>query len=48
MASPDQAGGMIVDLDLSPFEIALITRYAKLSASGASADDPPAQRQARA
>jgi|ETNmetMinimDraft_26_1059896.scaffolds.fasta_scaffold23937_2 hypothetical protein len=48
MASPDQAGGMIVDLDLSPFEIALITRYARLSSGGVNAEDPPAQRQARA
>ncbi len=48
MSSQDQAGGMIVDLDLNPVDVALITRYAKLSASGTTAGDPPARRQARA
>ncbi len=38
ISSPEQAGGMVVDLDLSPVELALVSRYAK---HYADAPSPP-------
>ena len=44
----DQAGGMVVEMDLSPVDMALVNRYAKRFGDGPTSDPADAPRSERA